>query len=76
MNISVTDDLKVFVDQQVSQGSFASISEYVRALLRREKAIATLRGQVLAGSAGTPTPMDDAYFSALRAEVLGTVVPA
>ena len=71
MNISLTDDLKTFVDQQVVTGSFTSTSEYVRALLRREKAICSLRETVLAGSHGPYTPMDDAYFAALRAEVLG-----
>ena len=69
MNISLTDDLKAFVDQQVAQGSFASTSEYVRSVLRREKAVASLRDLVLAGSAGPRTPLDEAFFTGLRADV-------
>jgi len=71
MNISLTDDLKAFIDQQVTQGSFATTSEYVRSILRREKAAASLRDTVLAGSTGPRTAMDDDYFTELRAEVLG-----
>ena len=73
MNISLPDDLKTFVDQQVAAGSFASTSEYVRAVLRREKAIASLRDTVLAGSTGPLTPMDDAFFAKLRTDVLGSM---
>jgi len=71
MNISLTSDLKTFVDQQVAEGSFASTSEYVRAVLRREKAATSLRETVLAGSGGTQVAMGEAYFSALRSEILG-----
>ena len=71
MNISLTDDLKAFVDQQVQTGSFASVSEYVRAILRREKAIAALRETVLIGATGPRTPMDDDYFAELRTTITG-----
>ena len=37
MNISLSDALKNFVDEQVSQGGYVSSSEYVRDLLRREQ---------------------------------------
>ena len=69
MNISLTDDLKSFVDQQVVEHSFASTSEYLRSLLRREKDIAALRQTVLAGAEGPRSAMDDAYFATLRDEV-------
>jgi len=54
------------VDEQVAQRSYASTSEYVRALLRRERDIATLREAVLAGAPGPHVPMDDAYVTQLR----------
>ena len=76
MNISLTNDLKTFVDQQVLDGCFASTSEYVRAVLRREKAAASLRETVLVGAAGPRTPLDDAYFTALRDETVGHVARA
>ncbi|MCL1923639.1 MAG: type II toxin-antitoxin system ParD family antitoxin [Propionibacteriaceae bacterium] len=69
MNISLTDDLRTFVDEQVTQGSFQSTSEYVRTVLRREKDIATLRASVLAGATGPWTPMDEAYFTSLRSAI-------
>lgn len=71
MNISLPDDLKSFVDQQVSEGSFTSTSEYVRAVLRQQKEISSLRTAVLAGSTGPRTLADSAFFNSLRAEVLG-----
>ena len=37
MNISLTDDLKAFVDTRVKSGSYSSASEYVRDLLRRDE---------------------------------------
>jgi len=69
MNISLTDDLKVFVEQQVAEHSFTSTSEYVRSVLRRERDILQLRDKVLAGAAGPYQPMDGAYFSQLRAGI-------
>ena len=75
MNISLTDDLKTFVDQQVASGSFASTSEYVRAVLRRERAVAALHESVLAGAHGPMLPLDDAYFAGLRADILGQTTP-
>jgi len=70
MTISLTDDLKEFVDQQVEQGSFATASEYVCAVLRREQTVALLRDSVLTGASGPRLPMNDAYFAHLRADAL------
>lgn len=36
MNISVTEELKRFVDEQVDSGAYASASEYLRSLIRHE----------------------------------------
>jgi len=35
MNISLTDPLKQFVDEEVSQGGYSSTSDYVRDLIRQ-----------------------------------------
>lgn len=37
MNISLTDDLKAFVDTRVKTRGYSSCSEYVRDLLRRDE---------------------------------------
>ena len=37
MNISLTDDLKAFVDTRVKSRGYSSASEYVRDLLRRDE---------------------------------------
>jgi len=66
MNISLPDDLKSFVDEQVA-GRYSTGSEYVRELIRREQDIQTLRNKLLEGAASPPAgPADDAYFERLR----------
>lgn len=37
MNISLTEDLKSFVDARVKARSYSSYSEYVRDLVRRDE---------------------------------------
>ncbi len=37
MNISLTEDLKVFVDERVKACSYSSTSEYMRDLVRRDE---------------------------------------
>ena len=71
MNISLPDDMKAFVDEQVRINGFATTSEYMRALIRERKdAIERLRALVIEGmESGDPQPADGAYFSELRARV-------
>ncbi len=69
MNISLPDDMKSFVDEQVHKRQFMSSSEYIRDLIRREKEIEEFRKSIMDSE---PTPIsafDDAYFSSLRARV-------
>ena len=67
MNISLPESLKSFVDEQVSQGSYGTSSEYVRELIRRDRDRLHLRGLLLAGAASTPSaPADAGYFADLR----------
>ena len=37
MNISLPDQLRTFVDQQVATGRFANVSDYVRDLIREDQ---------------------------------------
>ena len=70
MNISLPDTLKSFVDEQVSQGSYGTSSEYLRELIRKDKDRLHLRSLLVAGSASAPAGVaDTAYFDGLRARV-------
>jgi antitoxin ParD1/3/4 len=68
MNISLPDELKEFVDEQVSEHGFGSTSEYLRDLIRKQRDVAKLRALLLAGAESEPVGEFDAdYFARLRA---------
>ena len=70
MNISLPDELKSFVDEQVDARGYGTSSEYVRELIRRDRDRQHLRGLLLEGAASAPAaPADAAYFDGLRARV-------
>lgn len=57
MNISLTDPLKQFVDQEVREGGYSSTSDYVRDLIRqrqRSKAEELLKQLIAEGLASGP----------------------
>jgi antitoxin ParD1/3/4 len=66
MNISLPEELKDFVDNQVKRG-YGTSSEYVRELIRKDQERLRLRELLLAGAASPPTaPAGRAYFKRLR----------
>ncbi|MFZ1702125.1 MAG: type II toxin-antitoxin system ParD family antitoxin [Pyrinomonadaceae bacterium] len=71
MNISLPEELRSFVDSQVSEGDYTSSSEYVRELLRKEKDRIRLRRLLLDGmeSELIAEPMDAAYFDKMRQRI-------
>lgn len=70
MNISLPSALKSFVDEQVSQGTYGTSSEYLRELIRKDKDRLHLRSLLLAGAASAPEAVvDAAYFDGLRDRV-------
>ena len=70
MNISLPSALKSFVDEQVSQGTYGTSSEYLRELIRKDKDRLHLRSLLLAGAASAPEAVADAaYFDGLRDRV-------
>ena len=74
MNIPLTDALKAFVDEQVSDGGYGTTSDYVRELIRRDQGRLRLRALLLDGAATAPAaPANGAYFEGLRARVLKSV---
>lgn len=70
MNISMTDPMKQFVDDEVREGGFASTSDYMRELIRerqRRKAEDELRAAIAAGLASGPAlPMEPDFFERMR----------
>jgi antitoxin ParD1/3/4 len=70
MNVSLPDEMRSFVEEQVGEGRYGSSSEYVRALIRRDQDRQQLRKLLLAGAASDPGPVaDDAYFAVLRRRI-------
>ena len=70
MNISLPDGLKAFVDEQVAERGYGTISEYVRELIRKDQERTNLRNLLLEGAASTPAGVADAaYFEGLRDHV-------
>ena len=69
MNVSLPDELKDFVDEQVKRG-YGTSSEYVRELIRKDQDRLRLRELLLAGAASPPGAVaDSAYFKALRSRL-------
>ncbi len=67
MNVSLPDELKGFVDSQVSEGNYGSTSEYVRELIRHDQDRRRLRAALLEGARSPRTTVADAaYFASLR----------
>ena len=70
MNISLTETLKSFVDDQVRERGYSSVSEYVRELIRREQDRQRLRAMLLEGAASPPdVTLDADYLNQLRDRV-------
>lgn len=73
LNISLPDDLKRIVDERVSEGGFASHSEYVRSLIRkdqkrmeRDRIEAKLLERL---DSGAPVEMTERDFDRIRARL-------
>jgi len=67
MNVSLPDELRSYVDQQVEGGRYGSTSEYVRELIRRDQDRQRLRALLTSGAESEPGPLaDDRYFQLLR----------
>lgn len=71
MNISLPEELRAFVNSQVSEGAYTSSSEYVRDVLRKEQDRVRLRRLLIEGmeSPLIDEPMDAAYFDKFRKRV-------
>jgi antitoxin ParD1/3/4 len=72
MNISLPDQLKEFVDEQVGSGRYSSVSEYVRDLIRddeKRKAQERLEAMLMEGlQSGDPAEMTRDDWAQIRRE--------
>jgi antitoxin ParD1/3/4 len=69
-NISLPEALKAFVDEQVAGGGYATSSEYVRELIRRDQDRQRLRALLIEGASSNPHgEADQSYFDGLRERV-------
>lgn len=76
MNISLPDPLKKFVDGQVAEGRYSSVSEYMRELIRadeRRKAEDRLETLLLEGMNSGETELTPEDWKAIRKEALSKV---
>ena len=76
MNISLPDPLKQFVDDQIAEGRYSSVSEYVRELIRadeKRKAEERLEALLLEGLQGDESAMTPNDWKAIRQEALAQV---
>jgi len=73
VNISIPDDLKRFVDGQVSQGHYSSASEYLNALIQadeRRKAEALLEAKLVEGLSSPEHVLDDQEWADIRQDAM------
>lgn len=74
MNISLPSALKAFVDGHVAEGHYATASEYVRELIRKDakaKAQARLETLLLEGLEGDDIEWTEAEWDRLRKRASG-----
>ena len=70
MNISLPDDMKNFIEQQVADRGYGTGSEFLRDLIRKEQERLHLRGLMLEAMASPRVgEADAAYFQGLRDRV-------
>lgn len=72
MNISLPDQLKHFVETQVSGGGYSSVSEYVRELVRadqKHKAKEQLETVLLEALQSEPETVTPEWWAKLRQEI-------
>jgi antitoxin ParD1/3/4 len=76
MNISLPDPLKEFVEHQIADGRYSSVSEYIRELIRddeKRKSQERLEQMLIEGLAGESTEMTRQDWNDIRAEALSVL---
>jgi len=73
MNISLPDPLKTFVDAQIAEGRYSSVSEYVRELIRadeKRKAEEQLEALLMEGLQGEERELTRDDWQAIRRDAV------
>jgi antitoxin ParD1/3/4 len=73
MNISLPDPLKEFVDHQIAEGRYSSVSEYIRDLIRddeKRKAEQRLEALLVEGLESEESVLTRQDFDDIRKEAL------
>ena len=73
MNISLPEPLKKFVDHQIAEGRYSSVSEYIRELIRddeKRKAEGRLEALLLEGLDSEESELTRQDFEAIRKEAM------
>jgi antitoxin ParD1/3/4 len=73
MNISLPDEMKAFVEAQMTQEGYASASEYLRALIRdaqKRRGRQELEAKLLEGLHGPVTEMTRDDWDSIRREAM------
>ena len=79
MNVSLTDPMKNFVEEQVSGGAYSSVSEYVRELVRadqKRKAKDQLEAVLLEALKSEPETVTPEWWARLRKEIRSEAKPS
>lgn len=76
MNISLTDELKAFVDARVKARGYSSTSEYMRELVRRDEERAAEERFVALIQEGLDSPIDPRSWEEHRAELQARIAAA
>jgi antitoxin ParD1/3/4 len=73
MNISLPDEMRAFIEEQLKSGGYSTASEYVRELIRnaqKAKAHARLEALLLEGlDSGEPVEVTPEFWKARHAEL-------
>jgi antitoxin ParD1/3/4 len=73
MNISLPDAMRTYIEEQVANGGYSSVSEYFRELVRQDqksKANERLEAMLLSGlNSGNPTDMTNEDWEDIRQAV-------
>jgi antitoxin ParD1/3/4 len=73
MSISLSDDMRAFVEAQVARRGYASANEYFRALVRdaqRREAKLALEAKLMEGLESPASELTDADWAALRQRIV------
>ena len=72
MNISLPDPLRAFVDERIDSGDYATVSDYMRDLVRKAKVEHDLEERLLSALEGKDLgEVGPEFFSGLKTRITG-----